>query len=87
MGDVGRRPRAGVTAKMETRYRRSVGVDGTLVVRGRVVRMRGRRVEVAATVDNAAGDRLAEATALFMRLAPEVEREMAEALGWAQIPE
>ena len=72
---------------METRYRRSVGVDGTLVVRGRVVRMRGRRVEVAATVDNAAGDRLAEATALVMRLAPEVEREMVEALGWAQIPE
>src|SRR6187402_1800162 len=62
----------GVTAKMETRYRKVVGTEGTLVVRGRVVRMRGRRIEVAATVDDASGERLAEATALFMRLAPEV---------------
>ncbi|MSQ30400.1 MAG: hypothetical protein EXR64_00005, partial [Dehalococcoidia bacterium] len=77
----------GVTAKMETRYRRSVGVAGTLVVRGRVVRMRGRRVEVAATVADASGERLAEASALFMRLAPEVERETAEALGWASVPD
>ena len=77
----------GVTAKMETRYRRTVGTSGTLVVRGRVVRMRGRRIEVEATVDDEAGERLAEATALFMRLAPEVEREMAEALGWADIPD
>ena len=77
----------GVTAKMETRYRRTVGTDGTLVVRGHVVRMRGRRIEVEATVDDAAGERLAEATALFMRLAPEVEQEMAERLGWAAVPD
>ena len=77
----------GVTAKMETRYRRTVGVEGTLVVRGRVVRMRGRRIEVEASVDDAAGERLAEATALFMRLPPAVEAQMAEALGWAHIPD
>ncbi|RLT33678.1 MAG: PaaI family thioesterase [Chloroflexi bacterium] len=77
----------GVTAKMETRYRRTVGTKGTLVVRGRVVRMRGRRIEVEATVDDAAGERLAEATALFMRLAPEVEEEMSERLGWALVPD
>lgn len=76
----------GVTAKMETRYRRSVGTVDTLVVRGRVLRARGRRIEVEATVDDVAGERLAEATALFMRLAPEVEQQMAESLGWADIP-
>ncbi|MDA0364573.1 MAG: PaaI family thioesterase [Chloroflexi bacterium] len=76
----------GVTAKMETRYRKTVGTTGTLVVRGRVVRMRGRRIEVEASVEDASGERLAEATALFMRLAPEVEREMSRALGWADIP-
>ena len=76
----------GVTAKMETRYRRTVGVDRTLIVRGRVARTRGRRIEVEASVDDAAGVRLAEATALFMRLSPEVEAQMAEALGWAHVP-
>ena len=76
----------GVTAKMETRYRRPVGVGGVLVVRGRVARMRGRRIEVEATVDDASGERLAEATALFLRLPPAAEAEMAAALGWAAIP-
>ena len=77
----------GVTAKMETRYRRSVGTEGELVVHARVLRIRGRRIEVEATVDDAAGARLAEATALFMRLAPDVERAMAESLGWASVPD
>jgi uncharacterized protein (TIGR00369 family) len=77
----------GVTAKMETRYRKTVGTEGTLTVRGRVVRMRGRRIEVEATVEDASGDRLAESTALFMRLTPEVEQQMSEALGWAHVPD
>ena len=76
----------GVTAKMETRYRRPIGVEGPLTVRGRVVRMRGRRIEVAATVDDAAGARLAEAEALFLRLPPEEEARMASALGWDVVP-
>ncbi|MEX2446596.1 MAG: PaaI family thioesterase [Dehalococcoidia bacterium] len=76
----------GVTAKMETRYRRPVGVEGTLTVRGRVVRMRGRRIEVEATLDDANGDRLAESSALFLRLAPDDEARMAAALGWDVIP-
>jgi len=76
----------GVTAKMETRYRRPIGVDGPLIVRGRVVRMRGRRIEVEATVDDADGARLAEASALFLRLPPEDEARMAAALGWDIVP-
>ena len=77
----------GVTAKMETRYRKTVGTEGVLTVRGRVVRMRGRRIEVEASVDDASGERLAESTALFMRLTPEVEAQMSEALGWASVPD
>ena len=76
----------GVTARMETRYRRPIGVEGLLTVRGRVVRMRGRRIEVAATVDAADGARLAEAEALFLRLPPGEEARMAAALGWDVVP-
>jgi uncharacterized protein (TIGR00369 family) len=76
----------GVTAKMETRYRKRVGLGGPLIVHGRVVRMRGRRIEVEASVDDEDGMRLAEAEALFMRLAPEDEARMAAALGWDIVP-
>ena len=77
----------GVTAKMETRYRRPVGVDGTLIVRGRVVRVRGRRMEVEASVDAADGARVAEATALFLRFAPAEEAGLAAAMGWDAVPD
>ncbi len=76
----------GVTAKMETRYRRRVGLDGPLTVHGRVVRTRGRRIEVEASVDAADGARLAEAEALFMRLPSDDEARMAAALGWDVVP-
>ena len=46
----------------------------------------GRRIEVEATVDDAEGVRLAEATALFMRLPLEDEARMAAALGWDVVP-
>jgi acyl-coenzyme A thioesterase PaaI-like protein len=62
-----------VTAKMEVRYRRSVGLDDTLTVRARIVRSRGRRIEVDATITNDAGDVLVEAASLFMRMNAEDE--------------
>ena len=47
----------GVTAKMETRYRRQVPPDEVVTVRGFVTRVRGRRVEVeAALLDGAEND-------------------------------
>jgi acyl-coenzyme A thioesterase PaaI-like protein len=57
-----------VTAKMETRYRRVVGVDAPLLVRAHVVRQRGRRIEIGASVANADGETLVEATSLFLRM-------------------
>ena len=62
-----------VTAKMETRFRRRVDLDTPLVIRGRTVRERGRRVEVAAEILDDAGDPLVEASGLFLRMDPESE--------------
>jgi len=62
-----------VTAKMELRYRRAVGLDDPLIVRARIARNRGRRIEVEATLANDAGDVLVEASALFMRMRAEEE--------------
>ncbi len=73
----------GVTAKMEMRYRRPVTPDAPLTVRGRVVRTRGRRFEVEASILDAAGETLVEASALFLRLPPEEEQAMATSIGWA----
>lgn len=57
-----------VTAKMETRFRRSVGLDAPVVVRARVVRQRGRRIEIEATLSDEAGAVYVEASALFLRM-------------------
>jgi len=57
-----------VTAKMETRYRKVVGVDAPLLARAHVVRQRGRRIEIEATISNAEGDVLVEASSLFLRM-------------------
>lgn len=59
-----------VTAKMETRFRQRVGLDGTLTVRARVTRRVGRRIAVEADVRDAAGARLVESGGLFLRMAP-----------------
>jgi uncharacterized protein (TIGR00369 family) len=76
----------GVTAKMETRYRRPATLEDTLTVHGRVVRARGRRIEVESRVEDATGDTVAEASALFLRLPPAEEARVAAALGWDRIP-
>jgi acyl-coenzyme A thioesterase PaaI-like protein len=62
-----------VTAKMEVRYRRSVGLDDTLVARARIANSRGRRLEVEATLTDEAGELLVEASALFLRMSAEEE--------------
>ncbi len=72
----------GVTAKLEVRYRRSASLDDTLALTGRVTRVRGRRIEVGATIDAAGGERIAEATALFLRVPPDREAELMRAIGW-----
>jgi len=72
----------GVTAKMEMKYRRQVRLDGELTVRGQIARIRGRRIEVDASIEDASGGRLVEATALFLRLPPQEEQELFDAMGW-----
>ena len=62
-----------VTAKMETRFRRPVGLDAPLTVRGRILRRRGRSIEVEATLSDPDGERLAEAVGLLVRMPREQE--------------
>jgi uncharacterized protein (TIGR00369 family) len=72
----------GVTAKMETRYRRSASPDGPLTVRAAVTRVRGRRIEVESSIEDAEGNRLVEASALFLRVPTDEEERLLGALGW-----
>jgi acyl-coenzyme A thioesterase PaaI-like protein len=78
-----------VTAKMETRYRKVVGVDAPLLARAHVVRQRGRRIEIdvrqrgrrieiEATISNAEGAVLVEASSLFLRMDAETEARALE---------
>lgn len=72
----------GVTAKMEMKYRRQAPLDGELTVRGQITRIRGRRIEVEASIEDASGVRLVESTALFLRLPPQEEQSLFEQMGW-----
>ena len=72
----------GVTAKMETRYRRSTSPDALLTIRARVGRVRGRRIEVESSIEDRDGSVLVESTALFLRVPAEDEAELLGALGW-----
>lgn len=64
-----------VTARMETRFRQPVPLDQALVVRSRIVSRRGRRLEAEAELcDTPAGELLAEASGLFVRMSPDKER-------------
>jgi acyl-coenzyme A thioesterase PaaI-like protein len=76
----------GVTAKMEMRYRRAIDLDGPLTLRGRVTRQRGRRIEVEASLANAGGDRLVEATSLYLSMSGDEESRVLAAMGWDAIP-
>ncbi len=72
----------GVTAKMETRYRRSASPEAPLVVRARVGRTRGRRIEVESSIEDPDGAVLVESTALFLRVPAEDEAQLLGQLGW-----
>lgn len=76
----------GVTARMETRFRRPVPPDALLSVHAVVTEERGRRMQVEAALAGPEGDVLVEASALFLRLPPEEEARVAAALGWDRIP-
>jgi acyl-coenzyme A thioesterase PaaI-like protein len=75
----------GLTAKMETRFRRPVAVEA-LTVHAVVTEERGRRMQVEAALAGADGAVLVEASALFLRLPVDEEARVAAALGWDAIP-
>ena len=70
-----------VTATMETRFRRPAPLGRPLEVRGRIDRVRGRRIEVSAELLGAGGERVAEASGLFLRMDPEAEARALAAIG------
>ncbi len=76
----------GVTAKMETRFRRPVTSGMALAIHAVVTEERGRRMQVEAAVAGPDGSVLVEASALFLRLPPAEEARVAAALGWDRIP-
>ena len=73
-----------VTARMETRFRRPVDLEGALTVRGRLLRTRGRRIEAEAALSDAGGQLLVEATGLFMRMDAETEARALATFAGAQ---
>jgi acyl-coenzyme A thioesterase PaaI-like protein len=62
-----------VTAKIEARYRRPVGLNEPLLVRARIGRQRGRRIELEGTLAQLDGTLLVDANALFLRMDRDAE--------------
>ncbi len=57
-----------VTGEMSVRYLRPVRSEANYTVRGKVDRISGRRLTTSAVMVDASGRKVAEATALFIRL-------------------
>ena len=57
-----------MTARMEVKYRRPLPLGEELTVTAGVTRDRGRRLEAEAQIRSSAGEVLAQATGLFMRM-------------------
>jgi acyl-coenzyme A thioesterase PaaI-like protein len=68
------------TARLEVRYRRPVPVGAALEVRARQVRDRGRFVEARGEARLPGGEVVAEATGLFLKLAPEETDALRDAI-------
>jgi uncharacterized protein (TIGR00369 family) len=60
-----------LTGKLELSFRKPVPTDETLTVRGRVVRDRGRLIEMEAELRDAAGTLLAQAKGVMLRATAE----------------
>ena len=55
------------TARMETRFRKQARIGEPLTLTGRIVSDRGRMIEMGAEAKNSEGEKVAEATARFMK--------------------
>jgi len=67
-----------MTARMEVKYRRPLPLGAELIVTAKVTRDRGRRLEAEAEIRSPAGELLAQAEGLFLRLPPDRTRELQE---------
>ena len=65
-----------VTAKMEVRYRRPLPLEEEVIVTASVTRNRGKRLEAEARLTTGSGEVLAEASALFLRMPDDRERQL-----------
>lgn len=57
-----------MTARMEVRYRRPLTIGEEVVITAEVTRDRGKRLEAEARIESASGEKIAEATGLFLRM-------------------
>jgi uncharacterized protein (TIGR00369 family) len=57
-----------MTARMEVRYRRPLTLGEEVVITAEVTRDRGRRLEAEARIETPSGEKIAEATGLFLRM-------------------
>jgi uncharacterized protein (TIGR00369 family) len=57
-----------MTVRMEVRYRRPLSLGEEVIVTAEVTRDRGRRIEAEAHIDTPGGEKIAEATGLFLRM-------------------
>ncbi len=65
-----------MTARMEVKYRQPLPLSQELVVTAQIVRDRGRRLEAEGEIRTGAGEVLAEARGLFLRLPAKRAREL-----------
>jgi acyl-coenzyme A thioesterase PaaI-like protein len=65
-----------MTARIEVKYRKSLPLGEELIVAAEVTRERGRILEGIAEIRSLAGERLADAKAMFVRLPKDREREL-----------
>lgn len=63
-----------MTARMEVKYRRPLPLGETLIVTAEVTRNRGRRIEAVSEIRTEEGERLADATGVFVRMPDDVQR-------------
>jgi acyl-coenzyme A thioesterase PaaI-like protein len=63
-----------MTARMEVKYRKPLPLGEELLVTAEVTRIRGRRLEASSEIRSVSGERLAEATGVFVRMPDDVQQ-------------
>jgi acyl-CoA thioesterase FadM len=64
-----------MTARMEVKYRKPLPLGEEVIVTAEVVRDRGKRLEAMSEVRTQSGERITQATGVFIRVPEEVARQ------------